>query len=98
MNCSVEAEAFWLVGGFDESFCGWGAEDLELGYRLFHAGQHFVVSRRAWSIEIPSERNTAVINQSNRHNTLAYLTYALQAGRRAFHSCRAEQGYIPHRI
>lgn len=37
MNCSVEAEAFWLVGGFDESFRGWGGENLELGYRLFRA-------------------------------------------------------------
>jgi GT2 family glycosyltransferase len=73
MNCSVEARAFWLVGGFDERFRGWGAEDLELGYRLFHADQHFVVSREAWSIEIPSQSDQTAIGQSSERNTLRIL-------------------------
>jgi len=73
MNCSVEASAFWLVGGFDESFTGWGGEDLELGYRLFHADQHFVASREAWSIEIPSRSDAKAVVQSNQRNTLRIL-------------------------
>lgn len=73
MNCSVQARAFWKAGGFDEGFRGWGGEDLELGYRLFHAGQHFVVSREAWSIELPSPRDQAAVDQSSQHNTLRIL-------------------------
>ena len=37
-NTSGPAEVFRAVGGFDESFTGWGVEDLELGYRLLCAG------------------------------------------------------------
>jgi GT2 family glycosyltransferase len=37
-NTSGPAEIFRAVGGFDESFTGWGVEDLELGYRLLCAG------------------------------------------------------------
>jgi GT2 family glycosyltransferase len=37
-NASVEREAVVRVGGFDESFSGYGHEDLELGYRLARAG------------------------------------------------------------
>jgi hypothetical protein len=76
MNCSVRARAFWLAGGFDERFEGWGGEDIELGYRLFHAGQHFVVSPQAWSIELPSPRDPATsqaISESSRRNTLRIL-------------------------
>ncbi|HEY6102773.1 MAG TPA: glycosyltransferase [bacterium] len=37
-NFSVTAEAFWEVGGFDESFVGYGWEDIELAMRLQEAG------------------------------------------------------------
>ena len=37
-NASVRREALLQVGRFDESFTGYGHEDLELGYRLEHAG------------------------------------------------------------
>jgi GT2 family glycosyltransferase len=37
-NTSGRAEIFRAVGGFDESFTGWGVEDLEFGYRLLRAG------------------------------------------------------------
>src|SRR6185437_11468221 len=76
MNCSVQTRVFWLAGGFDEGFRGWGGEDLELGYRLFHVGQHFVVSRPAWSIELPSQRDLAAskaIDESSERNTLRLL-------------------------
>jgi GT2 family glycosyltransferase len=37
-NCSVRREDLERVGRFDEAFTGYGHEDLELGYRLQHAG------------------------------------------------------------
>ncbi|MGZ3509944.1 MAG: glycosyltransferase family 2 protein [Vulcanimicrobiaceae bacterium] len=37
-NASVRREDLLRVGCFDESFTGYGHEDLELGYRLQHAG------------------------------------------------------------
>ena len=37
-NASVRREDLLRVGSFDESFTGYGHEDLELGYRLQHAG------------------------------------------------------------
>jgi GT2 family glycosyltransferase len=37
-NCSVRRADLERVGRFDETFTGYGHEDLELGYRLQHAG------------------------------------------------------------
>jgi GT2 family glycosyltransferase len=37
-NTSGPADVFRAIGGFDESFTGWGVEDLELGYRLLSGG------------------------------------------------------------
>ena len=37
-NASVRREELERMGGFDESFTGYGHEDLELGYRLKRAG------------------------------------------------------------
>ena len=37
-NCSVTRSDLERVGRFDEAFTGYGHEDLELGYRLQHAG------------------------------------------------------------
>jgi glycosyltransferase involved in cell wall biosynthesis len=55
-NCSVRTEEFWAVGGFDESFLLWGAEDLDLGLRLERNGLTLYVARDAWIIEWPHER------------------------------------------
>lgn len=41
-NASVEREKLLEVGRFDESFTGYGHEDLELGYRLQKAGVEIV--------------------------------------------------------
>ncbi|MGY4644671.1 glycosyltransferase [Cellulomonas sp. URHB0016] len=59
VNLSVGTEEFWRAGGFDESFQGWGVEDLDLGLRLRKAGVRFVVGRAAWAIETPHERDPA---------------------------------------
>jgi glycosyltransferase involved in cell wall biosynthesis len=41
-NLSIRAEDLWAVGGFDESFPGYGWEDIELGLRLQSRGVRFV--------------------------------------------------------
>lgn len=40
-NLSIRAEDLWAVGGFDESFPGYGWEDIELGLRLRDRGVRF---------------------------------------------------------
>jgi GT2 family glycosyltransferase len=46
-NASVRRVDLEAAGGFDESFTGYGHEDLELGYRLQHAGVRIVYEPRA---------------------------------------------------
>nr|WTA70854.1 glycosyltransferase [Micromonospora sp. NBC_00855] len=61
LNCSLRAEDFWRLGGFDEDFRGWGLEDLELAYRLFKDGVGFRVSRQAWAVHAPHDRDMDAI-------------------------------------
>ena len=46
-NLAVPREAVETVGGFDESFTGWGLEDTDLSYRLHRLGLRFSVSTGA---------------------------------------------------
>jgi len=46
-NASVKREQLLAVGSFDESFTGYGHEDLELGYRLQKAGVTIVYEPQA---------------------------------------------------
>jgi len=51
-NISVKKADFLKVSGFDESFVGWGDEDLELGYRLWEAGLKFVFDREVMGFHL----------------------------------------------
>jgi|GEM_PF-1313213 len=46
-NLGVRTETWWRVGGADESFTQWGAEDTETGWRLLNDGCLFVPERAA---------------------------------------------------
>lgn len=46
-NTSGPVDVFSAVGGFDESFVGYGAEDYELAYRLLGAGHDIVFDDEA---------------------------------------------------
>jgi glycosyltransferase involved in cell wall biosynthesis len=61
VNCSIRTSDFFSAGAFDESFVGWGAEDLEFGLRMHQHGLEFHLSREAWAIEAPHVRNWRVI-------------------------------------
>ncbi|GIH07815.1 hypothetical protein Rhe02_58820 [Rhizocola hellebori] len=74
VNLSVRAEQFWRVGGFDEDFTGWGAEDLDLGLRLYKAGTRFVLGRAAWAIESPHERDPSGKSDQVTRNAMRMLT------------------------
>ncbi|WP_063763204.1 glycosyltransferase [Streptomyces sp. NRRL WC-3742] len=54
-TCHVSANTAQLreVGGFDEAYRSWGAEDVDLGYRLHRAGARFVLRRDAASLHVP---------------------------------------------
>jgi glycosyltransferase involved in cell wall biosynthesis len=39
---SIDRTGFINIGGFDEDFCDWGGEDIELGYRLYNEGYYFI--------------------------------------------------------
>lgn len=72
-NISVPAEAFQRVGGFDEDFCNWGMEDVDLGYRLFRSGTPIELSREIWAIHTPHERDNAANFQANDLNKRLFL-------------------------
>lgn len=57
INCSVRAEDFHAVGGFDEGFDEWGAEDLELAFKLSRRGVGFHFAPDAWVVDVPHPRD-----------------------------------------
>jgi len=74
INCSMPTDEFWAVGGFDESFVGWGAEDVELGFRLHRRGLTFRVTRPGWVIEWPHQRpDIAVLLEQLKTNFERYV-------------------------
>ncbi len=73
INCSLPADVFWAVGGFDDTFVGWGAEDLEFAFRLHQAGVGFHVNRDAWAIESPHERDWDLLDKTFLTNMDRFL-------------------------
>lgn len=54
-TCNVSARVTDLraVGMFDEIFCSWGVEDIELGYRLHQCGVQIELCRAAEAVHFP---------------------------------------------
>ncbi|WP_214105153.1 glycosyltransferase [Acrocarpospora catenulata] len=55
-NVSARTDQLRRVGGFDEDFTAWGAEDIDLGYRLHRDGARFVLNRAAAAIHCPHDK------------------------------------------
>lgn len=72
-NCSVRTEDFWEAGGFDESFIGYGLEDVDLAYRLFDRGISFALCKEGWVIELIEHRDIAASGESSIRNLEKYL-------------------------
>lgn len=69
---SVETCVLREIGGFDESFHGWGHEDLELGYRLWKAGVHFRADPTLRALHLPHEQFNPV-QMTSRKNHLHFV-------------------------
>jgi len=54
-NVSVLRKTVEGVGLFDEEFKSWGAEDIELGYRLYLAGVKYALAREAAAVHFPHD-------------------------------------------
>jgi GT2 family glycosyltransferase len=56
-NVSVELDVFRILGGFNENFISWGAEDTEFAYRLARCGVNFSLARNAAAIHLPHPKD-----------------------------------------
>lgn len=68
----IPREAFYNAGGFDESFIGWGGEDIDLGYRLLKQGK-LLISRDIRAVHIPHSRNIPQEELNGRRNMYKML-------------------------
>ncbi|MCG7408935.1 glycosyltransferase [Paenibacillus sp. ACRRX] len=50
---TVPASLARQVNGFDDTFMGWGTEDIEFAYRLYLAGASFRGERQAYALHLP---------------------------------------------
>jgi glycosyltransferase involved in cell wall biosynthesis len=55
-NASARTDQVRAVGAFDEMFRRWGAEDIDLGYRLHRDGARFMVNRLASGLHYPHDK------------------------------------------
>ncbi|NGO06899.1 glycosyltransferase [Streptomyces sp. HC44] len=56
-NSSADTGLLREVGGFDEAYRAWGAEDVDLSYRLRTAGARFVLRREATALHVPHPKD-----------------------------------------
>jgi glycosyltransferase involved in cell wall biosynthesis len=71
-NVSARTAQVRAVGMFDENFRSWGAEDMDLGYRLHRDGARFVLNRRASAIHLPHSKD-ADANEDSADANYAYM-------------------------
>ena len=71
--CAVRRDIFGQSGGFDENFQSWGAEDVDLGYRISQRGGIGYLSQ-VHSIHIPHNRDSFRNELTNRQNTYYMLS------------------------
>lgn len=69
-SCNVSARRKDLLdlGGFDETFTGWGLEDEELGYRFLQNGRELVFTKKAWAYHVPHAANERKNYAGFKHN------------------------------
>lgn len=73
--CAATKKAFYECGRFNETFKGWGAEDVEFGYRLEKTGDIKFING-AYAYHISHGRDLFSIMQNNKKNL--YLFFSQQ--------------------
>lgn len=73
--CAATKKAFEKCGGFNETFAGWGAEDVEFGYRLEKCG-NIKYLNGAYAFHLSHQRDLFAIMQNNKKNL--YLFFSQQ--------------------
>ncbi len=73
--CAVTKKAFFECGRFNETFKGWGAEDVEFGYRLEKIGDIKFING-AYAYHLSHSRDLFSIMQNNKKNL--YLFFSQQ--------------------
>ncbi|WP_394211188.1 glycosyltransferase [Enterovibrio calviensis] len=73
-TCHVSCKTSLLkdVEGFDESFCRWGGEDMELGIRLFSAGGKFGLLSTPLALHLPHDKSAEYAKASGQES-LKYI-------------------------
>lgn len=71
--CTVEKWAFERVGGFDETFCHWGAEDVDFAFRISRLGRIGYLPE-FFGLHVPHKRDYLYSEWSNYRN----IGYMLQ--------------------
>ncbi len=66
---------------FDDGFSGWGLEDTELGYRLYHAGYRIVEEPSAQVLHVDDDAPRDPFRCEARHLPPSYDTYVENAVR-----------------
>jgi glycosyltransferase involved in cell wall biosynthesis len=59
-NVSARTDQLRRIGMFDEDFRSWGAEDIDIGYRLYLDGAKIILNRDAVAIHYPHGKSQAV--------------------------------------
>ena len=95
-NLSLRRESFDRLGGFDETFTQWGAEDTELGYRAYTDGLLLVPERQAlcWHQGLPGYDDEA--KQRSLHDQRAKLAHLVAAA--GFRHSTAGRSYRVPRV
>ncbi len=67
LNSGWPLELYWAVGGFEESMCGYGYQDMEFGARAAKAGVRCLPRPELWGLHVwhPKPPGSMVENQRN---------------------------------
>jgi len=71
---SVSKSLLTLIGGFDDSFIGWGAEDTDLSYRLYKEGANFISDPNALCLHVPHSSTSESFQEKSVSNANNELT------------------------
>lgn len=58
---------------FEENFTGWGAEDIEWGFRMLKAGLTIELSKSTWGIHLPHPREAKTIHEYEAKNFSTFI-------------------------